>query len=163
MKWKFWSWIRKLRLATNFFDLIRDSAGCFSRQFWKMKTWSKTCKQVCLQVKIRERKQNFAICMTEKFQSKSWPQTNNLQTKLIQKFLHKKRSLPFWMRTLMILLRVDESCFIEALSTTPLFLKSLAWLMLSFFGKQHQRLFCGTSYFKSYMTLCSFYDKHMSS
>ena len=26
-----------------FFDLIGDSAGCFSRLFWKMKNWKKTC------------------------------------------------------------------------------------------------------------------------
>ena len=78
-----------------------------------MKNWKETCQQAFIPFDMQERKQNFAICMVEKFQTPSGILTSikQLPNKINSKFLHKNRALLFWVPTLIICLRVDEFGF----------------------------------------------------
>ena len=125
-----------------------------------------------------ERKQNFALRIVEKFQGKFWPQSNKLQTKLIQhsfiKIAHVCFGWQLWWFVfvwtnfaLQMRLFSQPSTFFAAFFSG--FFEQSSWFTLSFFGKQHQRLNHGWNiiqvtwlYCDFMFLLCCFCDKLMT-
>ena len=128
-------------------DEICDSNGRFSRLFWKVKKERKLVNKCFF--KRYERKQNHMH--GREFSKLIWPQSNNLQTKLIQSSFTKIARIYFgcqlwwfgfvWTKNfaLQLWLFPQHQIFFEQSCVTRAFI-----LSQTISKKHHQKLICGT-------------------
>ena len=108
---RFRPWYGSPGVQQFFFDLICDSAGCFSRLFWKMKKLKGNLQTSIYFFWYTRKKAKFWIMHGREISKTILTSIKQLPNKIKSKFLHKNRALLFWVPTLIICFRVDEFCF----------------------------------------------------